>query len=111
MWKADVTAAFLSGDASEKERNILCEPVEEIALALKLKPHEFVRLRKAVYGLVNAPCAWWHHVKKTIAQLGWETFSVEPCLWTLRHEGKLVGITCVHVDDLLIGVDETCAFA
>ena len=111
VWKADVTAAFLSGDASEKERNILCEPVEELSLALKLKPHEVVRLRKAVYGLVNAPRAWWQHVNKTMAQLGWEASSVEPCLWTLRHEGKLVGITCVHVDDFLIGVDETCAFA
>ena len=111
VWKADVTAAFLTGEASEKERNILCEPVEELSLALKLKPHQVVRLRKAVYGLVNAPRAWWQHVNKTMAQLGWEASSVEPCLWTLRHNGKLVGITCVHVDDFLIGVDETCAFA
>lgn len=36
--KGDVTRAFLQGDASELERDVLCEPVKELATALQIPP-------------------------------------------------------------------------
>merc|ERR1712110_972645 len=44
--KGDVTAAFLQGDHSELERDVLCEPVRELSTALNLKPWQALRLRK-----------------------------------------------------------------
>ena len=54
-FRGDVTAAFIPGGATELQRNVLAEPVPELAKALGLGPGDSVRLRKAVYGLVNAP--------------------------------------------------------
>ena len=80
LHKGDVTAAFLQGDDTELERGGLAEPVQELAKTLKLQPWERGRLRKAVYGLVNAPRAWWAKVNQVVAHLGWIASSLEPSL-------------------------------
>ena len=53
-------------------------PVPELSKALQLKPWQAVRLRKAVYGLVNAPRQWWKDVQRTMDALGWQESTIEP---------------------------------
>ena len=62
--KGDVTAAFLQGSDTLL---VLTKPVQELAETLKLQPWECVRLRKAVYRLVNTPRAWWAKVNQVVA--------------------------------------------
>lgn len=91
--KGDVTSAFLQGDASELERDVLCELVKELAEALGVPRGQAVRLRKAVYGLVNAPRQWWSGVRSKMTNSGWVESSIEPCLWKLLDsQGQLVGL-------------------
>ena len=67
-----------------------------------------VWLGKAVYGLVNAPRAWWAKVNQVMAHLGWIASSLEPCLWRLMSkDGRILGLCCVHVNDLLVAIDES----
>ena len=78
--KGDVTAAFLEGSDTELKRNVLAKPVQQLSEAPKLQPWECIRLRKAVYGQVNAPGAWWKEVNSVMYHLGWVASSLEPCL-------------------------------
>ena len=49
----DIKTAFLSGD--EDIRNIFISPPDDVRQMLNLDHETVLRLRKAVYGLVNAP--------------------------------------------------------
>ncbi len=105
--KGDVTSAFLQGGGTELERDVLCEPVKELSDALNLKNHEVVRLRKAVYGLINAPRQWWKDVQQTMGELGWTASSIEPCLWKMMDtNGQVIALCTVHVDDFLIAIKD-----
>jgi hypothetical protein len=45
--KRDVKSAFLQGNASEIQREVLVEPMAELSRSMGLRPWEVVRLRKA----------------------------------------------------------------
>lgn len=66
------------GDASELERDVLCKPVKELAEAVGVSPGQVVRLRKAVYGLSNAPRQWWNDVRSKLSNIGSVDSSIEP---------------------------------
>ena len=61
VFKGDAKTAFLQGSAGDQELH--CEPIAELAQALGLEHHQCVRLRKSVYGLIDAPRAWWERVE------------------------------------------------
>ena len=58
----DIKTAFLSGD--EDVRNIFISPLDDVRQMLNVDHETVLRLRKAVYGLVNAPKKWWDRLKK-----------------------------------------------
>ena len=66
-----------------------------------------LRLRKAVYGLVNAPKKWWDRLKESLIQHGFTSCSLDPCVIVLRKCGKVHGVLGVHVDDMIGGGNET----
>ena len=57
VFKGDAKRPFLLGSVGDQELH--CEPIAELAQALGLEHHQCVRFRKSVYGLINAPRAWW----------------------------------------------------
>ena len=57
QWVASHKTAFLSGD--EDVRNIFISPPDDVRQMLNVDHETVLRLRKAVYGLVNAPKKWW----------------------------------------------------
>ena len=79
--KGDAKTAFLQGSVGDQELH--CEPIAELAQALGLEHHQCVRLRKSVYGLIDAPRAWWERVKTDMNKLKWRTLTTEPSFWVM----------------------------
>ena len=48
-----------------------------------IEHHQCVRLRKSVYGLIDAPRAWWEGVETDMNKLKWRTLTAEPCFWVM----------------------------
>lgn len=101
LWGADIKTAFLSGDPSQRE--IYFRPPKEIKEWMKLGEEDLLRLEKAAYGLAEAPRAWFLRLSRELAAAGLEMSRLDPCLYCLRRDGKLLGICGVHVDDLIGG--------
>ena len=101
----DIKTAFLSGD--EGVRNIFISPPDDVRQMLNLDHETVLRLRKAVYGLVNAPKKLWDRLKKSLIEHGFTSCCLDPCAFVLRVSGKIHGVLGVHVDDVIGGGDET----
>ena len=56
-----------------------------------------------VYGQNDAPAAWFKEFNTFSQSIGWTQSKLDPCLYTLRQDNKLVGIMGVHVDDTALG--------
>ena len=101
----DIKTAFLSGD--EDVRNIFIAPPDDVRQMLNVDHETVLRLRKAVYGLVNAPKQWWDRLRKSLIQHGFMSCALDPCVFVLRKNGKIHGVLGVHVDDLIGSGNET----
>ena len=97
--------AFLSGD--EDIRNIFISPIDDVRQMLNLDPETVLRLRKAVYGLVNAQKKWWDRLKKSLIEHGITSCALDPFAFVLQKNGKIHGVLDVHVDDVIGGGNET----
>ena len=73
---------------------------------LNLDHETVLRLRKAVYGLVNAPKKWWDRLKTSLIEHGFTSCALDPCAFVLRKSGKIHGVLGVHVDDVIGGGNE-----
>ena len=101
----DIKTAFLSGD--EDVRNIFISPPDDVRQMLNLDHENVLRLRKAVYGLVNAPKKWWVRLKKSFIEHGCTSCALDPSAFVLRMSGHIRGVLGVHVDDVIGSGDET----
>ena len=97
--KGDVTGAFLQ--SREYPDQLFCVPTPEICQALGIEEGSITKVRRACYGLVDAPLEWWRSVDTFLQGLGFERTWSDSCCWVLRHEGQLRGIISGHVDDFL----------
>jgi hypothetical protein len=91
----DVKSAFLNGDLKEV---YVHQPPR---FAIPDKEGKVIRLRKALYGLRQAPRAWNAKLDSTLKGMGFELSPHEAAVYRWRIGGKalLVG---VYVDDLVI---------
>ena len=101
----DIKTAFLSGD--EDIRNIFISSPDDVRQMLNFDHETVLRLRKAVYGLVNAPKKWWDRLKTSLIEHGFTSCALDPCAFVLRKSGKIHGVLGVHVDDVIGGRNET----
>ena len=60
-----------------------------------------LRLRKALYGLQQAPRVWNTKLDATLGELGFTRCATEHALYT-RRRGKEELVVSVYVDDLII---------
>ncbi|CAE7039082.1 RE1 [Symbiodinium sp. KB8] len=108
VFKGDVSGAFLQG--RDYPDQLLCAPWDEICEAMNLPRQTIVRLRKACYGLVDAPLEWYKTVATFLSELGFQRLWSDACTWTLRSsEDQLLGVISGHVDDFLFTGEETNA--
>ena len=101
----DIKTAFLSGD--EDIRNFFISPPDDVRQTLNLDHETVLRLRKAVYGLVNVPKKWWDRLKKSLIEHGFTSCALDPCAFVLRKIEKIHGVLGVHVDGVIGGGNET----
>ena len=82
----DIKTAFLSGDEDIRKKFI--SPPDDVRRMLNLDHEKVLRLRKAVYGLVNAPKKWWDRLMTSLIKHGFTSCALDPCAFVLRKSGK-----------------------
>ena len=107
MRKGDVTGAFLQ--SREYPGVLHCIPTPEICQAMGLPPESLTRVKRACYGLVDAPLEWYRSVCSFFERLGLKRCWSDPCCWIFCVEGNLKGIISAHVDDFLFSGKESCS--
>ena len=101
--KGDVKNTFLQGTFEDVPLGeCAAEPFPELHKALNLRDDEIAMLTKACYGLIDAPRRSWKSLVRDTQQLGWRSCRHEPCLMTWHVRGRLKGLMCFHVDDIMI---------
>ena len=99
VYKGDVSGAFLQG--REYPETLLCIPCDEICHAMGLEGGSVVRMKKACYGLVDAPLEWYRTVTEYFESIGLTRLWSDACAWVYRVDGELQGLVSGHVDDFL----------
>jgi hypothetical protein len=91
-WKTlDVAEAFLNGD-------VIGLPVCIDPPPGYKKPGKIIRLRKMLYGLKEAPLAWYLTFLRYLEKIGFQKTVVDQCLFVRKSEKGLTLMAC-HVDD------------
>ena len=104
-WKGDVAAAFLQG--RESPDDLYCIPTRELCQELGVPEESVVRLRKACYGLAQAPYEWYETVREYLLSVGFFQCASDPCCWVLVEQGETKTVISGHVDDfMMIGSPE-----
>ena len=106
--KGDISGAFLQGDNLEEE--MFCRPLPEICQALGVDEGAPMLMRKAAYGLVQAPLHWYKSVCRFLQQLGYKRLKTEPCCWIYQDaEGHIKSMIHGHVDDFMFAGAPGCS--
>lgn len=100
--KGDISGAFLQGQDLSEE--MWCRPVKEICEELGVSEGTPMILKKAAYGLVQAPLHWYQSISTYLGEIGYQRLWTEPCCWIwVDHEGVVRSIIHGHVDDFMFG--------
>ena len=91
----DVSTAFLHASLKE-DVYVKQPPGHEVAG----KENHVYKLKKAMYGLKNAPKAYSDHFMSVLRALGFQQSTRDSCLWSLK-QGKYFVHYLFHVDDIL----------
>ena len=92
----DVNNAFLQGSLSDK---VFMEQTP--GFAQSNLPNHVCRLHKAIYGLRQAPRAWYHELRKFLISEGFTNSHSDTSLFML-HSPSTVLYLLVYVDDIII---------
>jgi hypothetical protein len=92
----DVKSAFLNDDL--KEEVYVHQPPR---FAIPDKEGKVMRLRKALYGLRQAPRAWNAKLDSTLWRMGFEQSPHEAAVYRRGNEGNVL-LVGVYIDDLVI---------
>ena len=60
------------------------------------------RLRRSLYGLKQALCAWYDHLTKLLQDCGFEIGKIDPTLFTKKVKGELF-VCQLYVDAIIFG--------
>jgi len=106
----DIGSAFLRGkfeDDSEpiimrldkQMADVLCQ-IDPAYKAFKRPDGSlYVRLKKPLYGLIEAAKLWFDEISRTLSSLGFTQNPYDECCWNRMFEGKQHTIV-IHVDDI-----------
>ena len=92
VWAIDISAAFLQGNSLERD------------VFLKMPPDvcekgKIWKLKRCIYGLNDAPRAWYERVKEEFIKLNATRSMFDQALFFWHENGKLDGVLTSHVDD------------
>ena len=95
----DINNAFLQGYLSEAV--YMSQPQGFVDPD---NPSYVCKLRKSIYGLKQAPCAWYTELRKFLLASGFQNSLADTSLFILKHGGHLIYLL-VYVDDIIITGD------
>ncbi len=95
LHQLDIKTAFLHGEL-EEDIYIQQPPGYEEG-----GPAVVCKLKKALYGLRQAPRAWHNRLAKELEKMGFQPSDADPGLWLQRGDGGRI-LMIVYVDDLLV---------
>jgi hypothetical protein len=98
----DVSTAFLHAPLSE---DVYVRQPE--GFVVKGKEDYVYKLRKAMYGLKNAPRAYSQFFMKILKKMGFVQSKKDDCLWSLM-KGDVFVHYLFHVDDILVVANNEC---
>ena len=118
LLSGDIKSAFMKGDFFSDETRVLflCQTDEKNGPSIPLKPGQLARVRKAVFGLADAPREWWLKLSRVLGESGWQRLELDAAAWllwsdefdaTMPNLKHLRGMIVAHVDDLLFIGDST----
>ncbi|OHW95249.1 reverse transcriptase domain protein [Colletotrichum incanum] len=90
----DVVNAFLNAERGPNEPPIVCYLPDGFKISGKV-----VELRRALYGLRDAPLLWYREFSGTLRRLGMEPTAEDPCLFQTPDKKVLL---IFYVDDILV---------
>ncbi|CAE7294222.1 RE1 [Symbiodinium natans] len=103
MMSGDVRAAFLKGDPYVTRLLFMDQPNRKRGPTLPVRPGILFKVRKGVFGLADAPRAWYERLLRTLRARGWTPSSIDGGLFfKWSPEGVLEGVMLTHVDDILV---------
>eukprot|EP00913_Durusdinium_trenchii_P018599 g17477.t1 len=111
LYIMDVSSAFGQSDPCEREQGPLWASMPPTGIP-EVPPWALIRVRTAVYGLVNAPAVWRKTVRRLLLSLEYIESVLDPCLYYLpaneeeRNNGvkfQVAGIVLLDVDDFCQG--------
>ena len=105
LYTADIEGAFLRGQDLRRDRGELYVEMPRGGVP-GVPEGTLVRLVKPVYGLMDAPRAWWLALTRTLEKMGMKQSKLDPCVYYYFKDGKPDGVIAVHVDDLLMAGSE-----
>nr|GEY08761.1 copia protein [Tanacetum cinerariifolium] len=100
LYQMNVKSAFLNGFINEEV--YVAQPTRFIDFA---KPNYVYRLKKALYGLKEAPKAWYDRLKSFLIKHDYSMVMVDNTLFTKKKDSNLI-IVQIYVDDIIFG--STC---
>jgi len=66
------------------------------------KEHKVLHLKKAIYGLKEAACAWWHELDHSLKALGFSCLYANAGIFITKHADGTMVIILVYVDDIIL---------
>ena len=88
----DMTSAFLQGN--KIDRDVYIKPPREAK-----REGMLWKLKRCLYGLVDAPRSWYTRVTEEMIRLGGVVSIYDKCLFMWHENNKLIGVLITHVDD------------
>ena len=101
LWQLDVKNAFLYG---ELDRDIFMEQPQ--GFTSKEYPDYVCRLKKPLYGLRQAPCAWFDKIAQYLNFCGFKSSCADPSLFVKKTTTGCT-LLLLYVDDMIIIGDDS----
>jgi hypothetical protein len=97
LFHMDVKMAFLAAELQPEEEVFVTQPQ---GFAVPGKEHLVLQLHKALYGLRQAPKAWYRKIDQFLCNIGFEQRNGDYNLYVTR-EGQKILVLALYVDDLM----------
>lgn len=68
---------------------------------IQSEEHKVYKLKKELYGLTQAPRAWYSHINSYLLNNSFSQSNNEPTLYVEGHQQGNVLIVCIYVDDII----------
>ncbi|GJS84831.1 retrovirus-related pol polyprotein from transposon TNT 1-94 [Tanacetum coccineum] len=101
LYQMDVKTAFLNGPL--KEEVYINQPDRFVA---PHHPNKVYHLKKALYGLTQAPRAWYDELSNFLVSKGFSKGSIDPSMFITKHEDDIL-LVQIYVDNIIFGSTNT----